>query len=503
MSCHVQKYYQSKDGYTEYFILVLYQGREWAVRKRFSDFSKFDEYLRTSGYTINYQLPEKNWWNKFDPTLLTRRLKELQNYLDVLLREELSAQNSLVREFLEVDENMLLMAKKAPLKDGTLAERLVKLVKTMRTSLIGIPSHRESLGDAVAAQYGRNYRENSKYYYRDDSPGGTPRQRSKEHNGSFGASASAASAAAVAAARGNSGSFSGGGFGGVLRIGIGSFSGNVGGVENAAQAVADAARREAFLAQSTRLWLLLGRQTEARARELNGAENGLPVPFPLGAPAQTQGGLPAEQAELTAAAAVVEVAADESVLGGDEDGDVWKEAGGVSEPASATPVPAPAPTPTLAAPAVPAASSASWIVETLSAPTGASSPAGSVGSLSLASLLALHSLESDTLVESLPKNSLTLLAGDPSLCVFRGEGFGGLGGGHPAASAPLPVPVAVPNSSPRSGKVSPRAGDALPPRSPASASSPAVGHVGREQLRRVNSEGKSGPSGPSAYGKSL
>ena len=94
VSCHVQKYTQNKEGYTEYFILVLYQGREWAVRKRYSDFSKFDEYLRNSGYSISYQLPEKNWWNKFDPTLLSKRLKELQNYLDVLLREEMSAQDS-------------------------------------------------------------------------------------------------------------------------------------------------------------------------------------------------------------------------------------------------------------------------------------------------------------------------------------------------------------------------------------------------------------------------
>jgi len=205
VSCHVQKYTQNKDGYTEYFILVLYQGREWAVRKRYSDFSKFDEYLRNSGYSISYQLPEKNWWNKFDPTLLSKRLKELQNYLDVLLREEMSAQDSLVREFLEVDENMLALAKKQPFREATFADRMVQLVKQMRKDMIGIPSHRESLGGDNNYS-GRNHRENSKYY-RDDSPGGTPRQRSKD--GGF-----VGGGAVAQMQRRQSGSFSGVGSGG-------------------------------------------------------------------------------------------------------------------------------------------------------------------------------------------------------------------------------------------------------------------------------------------------
>lgn len=261
VSCHVQKYSQNKDGYTEYFILVLYQGREWAIRKRYSDFSKFDEYLRSSGYNINFSLPEKNWWNKFDPTLLSKRLKELQNYLDVLLKEEMSAQNSLVREFLEVDENMLAMAKKQSFKEITYADRMLTIVKLMRKAMIGIPSHRESLTEGPSNW--RINRDHSKYHYHQDSPGGTPRQRSKEkdlnssqHGGSFS-----------------------GAFGGVLRVGIGSFSGNGNNVD-AALAVADAARREAFHAHTSHLWLLIGKQAEFRLFELQSCDTSLPLPLP-------------------------------------------------------------------------------------------------------------------------------------------------------------------------------------------------------------------------------
>lgn len=395
VSCHVQKYTQNKDGYTEYFILVLYQGREWAVRKRYSDFSKFDEYLRNSGYSISYQLPEKNWWNKFDPTLLSKRLKELQNYLDVLLREEMSAQDSLVREFLEVDENMLALAKKQPFREATFADRMVQLVKQMRKDMIGIPSHRESLGGDNNYS-GRNHRENSKYY-RDDSPGGTPRQRSKD--GGF-----VGGGAVAQMQRRQSGSFSGvgsggGGFGGVLRIGIGSFSGNVG-TADAAQAVADAARREAFAEQSARLWLLVGKQVEAKLQEL--AHPSLPVP------------------------------------------------------------------------ADPNASSDS-IQQALGAPVE-----------DLATWLELLDFESDSLAETLPKNTLVMRAGDPSQCVVKWV--------SPAIDGPASASPS-PSSTPRA-RVLPREilrPPLLPPSNspvPSPSPSPSAAGAWGKELRRINSEGK-------------
>jgi len=463
VSCHVQKYSQNKDGYTEYFILVLYQGREWALRKRFSDFSKFDEYLRNSGYTINYQLPEKNWWNKFDPTLLTRRLKELQNYLDVLLGEELSAQDSLVREFLEVDENMLAMALKAPPEESPFADRLVTLTKQMRSSMIGIPSHRDSLGGVVGAvQCGRNVRENSKYYIRDDSPGGTPRQRSRDHHhGSFGGGGGGGGGGATGNARGNSGSFSAG-FGGALRIGIGSFSGGFGHVENAAQAVADAAKRETFAAHAGRLWLLLGKQTDARVKEMD-ASNAVPMPFGSS-----------------------RNCADGATFHGDDNGDdggedIWKVAGGGKN--EDAPPPPPKQNSTAIAP-TDRPRSGSWFIDTLSARQD------------LSTLLAVHSLEGDLLAEALPKNCLRL--GDPSLCLFKEwelpfEPVSNSVGPNQTPSSPATIA-----SSPRSGKFHGGSSSGLPSPKP-------IGNaVGRDQLRRINSEGKKNVTiGPDMYGTSV
>jgi hypothetical protein len=140
VSAHVQKNSLNKDGFTEYFILILYKGSEWAIRKRYSDFVQFDLYLQQSGYDVQYKLPEKNFWSRLDPTLISKRMTELQNYLASLLQNTLCTDNSLIREFLEVDEHVLALAIKQkrlkPNKETTYEDRLDLIVKDARKTML-------------------------------------------------------------------------------------------------------------------------------------------------------------------------------------------------------------------------------------------------------------------------------------------------------------------------------------------------------------------------------
>jgi hypothetical protein len=72
---------------------------------------------------------------------------ELQSYLTNLLQNTLSTDNNLIREFLEVDENVLAMAikqsKQEPHKETSYAERLNNVVKDARKTMIGMePVHK-------------------------------------------------------------------------------------------------------------------------------------------------------------------------------------------------------------------------------------------------------------------------------------------------------------------------------------------------------------------------
>ena len=97
----IQKFEKNSQGNVEYFIKVTFNGREWAIRKRYSDFVKLDKYLRKEGYELEVDMPVKAWWWRKSKSLLQQRLKDLQHYLMVLLSSTMSTDNSLVREFLE------------------------------------------------------------------------------------------------------------------------------------------------------------------------------------------------------------------------------------------------------------------------------------------------------------------------------------------------------------------------------------------------------------------
>jgi hypothetical protein len=74
----IQKYTAHPDGYTEYFIIVSYLGKQWSIKRRFSDFVSLDEACHRLKFEVDATLPARNWWQRFDPFVLQQRQKDLQ-----------------------------------------------------------------------------------------------------------------------------------------------------------------------------------------------------------------------------------------------------------------------------------------------------------------------------------------------------------------------------------------------------------------------------------------
>jgi hypothetical protein len=58
-SATIQRYVMSDAGYAEYVVQVFYHGKQWVIRKRYSDFDQFDRKIREDGYDISQSLPPK------------------------------------------------------------------------------------------------------------------------------------------------------------------------------------------------------------------------------------------------------------------------------------------------------------------------------------------------------------------------------------------------------------------------------------------------------------
>jgi len=74
----IQKYSAHPDGYTEYFIIVSFLGKNWSIKRRFSDFVTLEEACFRLNLVIGVGLPARNWWQRFDPYVLQQRQKDLQ-----------------------------------------------------------------------------------------------------------------------------------------------------------------------------------------------------------------------------------------------------------------------------------------------------------------------------------------------------------------------------------------------------------------------------------------
>lgn len=110
-SFQVQKYTRIHD-HIEFFIKVSYKGKEWGIWKRFKEFTRLDKYLRKIGIIMNFELPTKKWFNRFDNAFLMYRQKGLQKYLDrlLLLIGQKDVQH-ILEEFLNVESIFLNITK--------------------------------------------------------------------------------------------------------------------------------------------------------------------------------------------------------------------------------------------------------------------------------------------------------------------------------------------------------------------------------------------------------
>lgn len=142
-SAEIQKYSRHRDGHIEYFIKVIHNGKIWAIRKRFSEFLQLHEYLLKSGFEFDGTLPKKTLWKKDDENKLKKRCRALQDYLESLLHAFSLSDNSLLKEFFEVENTFLQLAKRQSFKEIRSTEKLSKLPKLLQSWMIAIPYTRQ------------------------------------------------------------------------------------------------------------------------------------------------------------------------------------------------------------------------------------------------------------------------------------------------------------------------------------------------------------------------
>lgn len=152
VSAEVQKFERGESGHIEYFIKVIYKGKVWAIRKRYRDFAVLDSALRKNSLIDkDIKFPKKNWWAKrHDVDRLSKRAKELQAYLHQLLNSSVTTENSLMKEFLEVDLNNLEMAKKMTSFQMQRNEQLQLVIDTFHICLLANPKMK---GSSRSCQY--------------------------------------------------------------------------------------------------------------------------------------------------------------------------------------------------------------------------------------------------------------------------------------------------------------------------------------------------------------
>lgn len=108
VSVNIQRYSVSfgYNGHVEYYLKVLYHGRQWFIRKRYSEFDYFDKKIRKF-FPLLRKLPPKTYWGIYNEEIIKERIIGLDLYLLTLIKL-VPTDNNLLKEFLEVDLNMLI-----------------------------------------------------------------------------------------------------------------------------------------------------------------------------------------------------------------------------------------------------------------------------------------------------------------------------------------------------------------------------------------------------------
>eukprot|EP01040_Poterioochromonas_malhamensis_P005497 gene5497-5903_t len=135
-SADIQFYQRNRDGIVEYFIKVVHNGKEWIVKKRYSEFSKLNDYLLKNNIEIKSKFPTKVMWKKNDKKLLNKRLDELRLYFKELTSKYSVSDNSLLKEFLEVEDVFLRLARRTNISETI---RLDKIPTLFVKSMIPLP----------------------------------------------------------------------------------------------------------------------------------------------------------------------------------------------------------------------------------------------------------------------------------------------------------------------------------------------------------------------------
>lgn len=135
-SAKIIRYQNNSAGFTEYSINVMYLGQNWLVKKRFSDFTAVDAALKASGVTLDAALPQKGWFSKFDVAFLLNRARALQVYLDKAV--QIYPTPSLIKEFLEVDRNMLAadLKKQKSFRDIRKTDKISSIVNKAKSRFV-------------------------------------------------------------------------------------------------------------------------------------------------------------------------------------------------------------------------------------------------------------------------------------------------------------------------------------------------------------------------------
>eukprot|EP01031_Cornospumella_fuschlensis_P028541 gene28541-34453_t len=106
-TAEIQWYDRTRDGVVEYFIKVNYNGTQWSIKKRYSEFSVLNDYLLKHNVEIPVELPPKYTFRRHDSKMLAKRRKQLQAYIDGLLNRHALSGNRFLKEFLDVDMGLL------------------------------------------------------------------------------------------------------------------------------------------------------------------------------------------------------------------------------------------------------------------------------------------------------------------------------------------------------------------------------------------------------------
>lgn len=144
-SADIQKFARNNDGYIEYYIKVVTNGREWIIKKRFSEFYTLNSYLTKHGFQPPYRLPDKKIWKTPDEKLLRQRQKELQMYLNELLLMYSINEITILKEFFELEMNVLIKPKNKSFHEIKYTQKLEMIPRIFESSVIKATSAKSRL----------------------------------------------------------------------------------------------------------------------------------------------------------------------------------------------------------------------------------------------------------------------------------------------------------------------------------------------------------------------